>query len=219
MKSSSARHHAGPAVGRASSAATRPLTARSGTPLRRPASSAGLPVRRAWRIRRTCSCMTASTRPKRPAFGLADAATRAASPSMWRTPQSSPRPVGSSTTRSSRSTLTRTGRLGRAQPALLPPPLQEGHGPHAEGLRGGSSLGPTAQEAGDGGDGHRSVPRGGLRVERALLRGFGRRARHESDPLSFRRNRRGPDLRCRPVLARRHSCRLERQGRRRDPAG
>ena len=48
------------------------------------------------------------------------------------------------------------------------------------------SLGPTARGAGDGGDGHRGVPRGGLRVERPLLRGFRRRARHEPDPLPRR---------------------------------
>ena len=90
-------------AGRASSRATRPLTARSGIPLRRQAFFAGRRARRAWRIRRTCDCTKASARPKRPAFGLAAAATRAASPSMRRTPRSSPRPAGSSTTRPSRS--------------------------------------------------------------------------------------------------------------------
>ena len=107
-----------------------------------------------------------------------------------------------------------TGRVGRAQPALLPPPLQEGHGPDAEGLRGGTPLGTTAPGAGNGGDGHRGVSRGGLRLERALLRGFDRHARHEPDPLPVGWRPGGPDLRCRPVLARRHPRRVERQGRR-----
>ena len=76
-----------------------------------------------------------------------------------------------------------------------------------------------APGAGSGGDGHRGVSRGGLRLERAVLRGFGRRAGHEPDPLPVRRCPGGADLRRRPMLARRHPRRVERQGRRRDPAG
>ncbi len=115
--------------------------------------------------------------------------------------------------------LTQLAEFGRAQPALLPPPLQEGHGPDAESLRGGRPLGSTAPGAGNGGDGHRGVSRGGLRVERAVLRGFGRRAGHEPDPLPVGRCPGSADLRRRPMLARRHPRRVERQGRRRHPAG
>ena len=76
-------------------------------------------------------------------------------------------------------------------------------------LRDGLTKAATVTEA---------ISRGRLRIERALLRGLHRRARHEPDALSIGRRPGGADLCRRPMLARRHPRRLERQGCRGDPA-
>ena len=105
----------------------------------------------------------------------------------------------------------------QAQSLSLPSRFQGRDRRDAQGLCRRGAGGPSAGAARQQRDSDGSDLRRGVQLQRTFLRDFDRPSRNDAEPLPRRRRQRGVAVRRRPMLAGRHSGRLQRQGRGGDP--